>query len=102
LPEFQIGFVGVDSKKYPVRRVVVADVVEDEELRLGADVDGVGEPVWSDVLLGLLGDVARVAAVGLAGDRVDHDVADEESVGWAVKGSIFAVLASGKRACRTR
>ena len=50
-----------------------ADVVEDEELRLGPEVGGVGEPRGLHVRLGLLGHVPRVTAVGLEGERVVHE-----------------------------
>ena len=55
-----------------------ADRVEDVELRLGAEVAGVGDAGGRQVLLGLARDVARVAAVGLAGDRVVHEEVDVE------------------------
>ena len=44
--------------------------VEDVELGLGTPVGGVGDAGRLQVGLGLLGDVARVAVVGLAGQRV--------------------------------
>src|SRR6266567_2475249 len=46
--------------------------VEDVELGLRAEVRGVGDPAAAQKLLGLLGDVPRVPAVGLAGQRVVH------------------------------
>ena len=54
------------------------DVVEDEELRLGPEVGGVGDPGRLQVGLGLLGHVARVAAVGLEGQRVVHEAVQIE------------------------
>ena len=63
---------GVDPVEAAVRRGLEAHVVEDEELRLGAEVGGVGDAGGEEVLLRLLGDVARVAAVALAGDGVGH------------------------------
>ena len=54
----------------------VADVVEDEEFRLRAEVGGVGNAGRLQVGFGLLGDEARVAGVAFLGDRVD-DVADQ-------------------------
>ena len=66
-----------------VARVVVlveADGVEEEELQLGPDEDRVGHAGLLDVGLGLLGDVAGVARVPLAGDRVLH-VADQDQRG---------------------
>ena len=41
--------------------LLVADVVEDEELGLGPDVAGVGDARSSQVRLGLAGDVPRIA-----------------------------------------
>ena len=61
---------GVDAVHAPVGRGLEAHVVEDEELGLGTEVGGVGHARGEEVLLRLLGDVARVAAVALAGDRV--------------------------------
>ncbi len=55
---------------------VVADVVEDEELRLWTDVGGVADAGDLEVRLGALGDAARIAVVALAGDRI-VDVADD-------------------------
>jgi hypothetical protein len=53
----------------------VTDRVEDVELRLRPEVGGVGDPAAGQVGLGLLRHVARVAAVGLARDRVvDEEV----------------------------
>ena len=46
--------------------------VEDVELRLGAEEGGVGDPGALEVRLGLGGDVARVARVRRAGQRVEH------------------------------
>ncbi|SVJ52426.1 Uncharacterised protein [Klebsiella pneumoniae] len=51
--------------------------VEDEELRLRADEHGVADAGGLQVLLGALGDVARVALVALHGARLD-DVADQD------------------------
>ena len=57
----------------PVR---VPDRVEDVELRLRAEVRGVGDAAGGEVGLGLLRHVARVAAVGLARDRVVDEEVD--------------------------
>ncbi|RAO49019.1 hypothetical protein GAR06_01390 [Micromonospora saelicesensis] len=68
----------VDVVERLVRRGFVADRVEDVELRLGAEVGGVGDAAGGEVRLGLLRHVARVAAVGLAGERVvDEEVQRE-------------------------
>ena len=66
----------VDRVVRGVRAEVVADLVEDEELTLGADEARVGDPGRAEVLLGALRDLARVARVPLLRDRVD-DLADE-------------------------
>ncbi len=52
--------------------LLVADLVEDEELGLGADVAGVGNAGLLQVRLGLARHVARIAAELLPGNRVDH------------------------------
>jgi hypothetical protein len=69
-------FLGVDEVVAALRVLVEADAVEDVELRLGAPVADVGDAGLGQVGLGLLGDVAGVARVALAGDRID-DVADQ-------------------------
>jgi hypothetical protein len=62
--------------------LVEADRVEDVELRLGPPVGGIGHAGALEILLGLGGHVARVAGVGLAGDRVpDEAVEDQGRVG---------------------
>jgi hypothetical protein len=68
----------VDSIEAAVGRGLEAHIVEDEELRLGSEVGGVGHPGGEQVLLRLLGDVARVAAVALTGDRVSHVAVHDE------------------------
>src|SRR5206468_10474092 len=70
----------VDEVVATVVGLVEADRVEEEELQLGTDVDGIGETRLLEVRLGLLGDVARVARVPLARDRVLH-VSDEDERG---------------------
>ncbi|CAB5001340.1 unannotated protein [freshwater metagenome] len=80
-----LGAAGVpgalDRVDVVVRLVLVrleADVVEDVELGLGTEVDGVGDAGRGEVGLGLRGHVARVAAVLLIGERVaDREVHDE-------------------------
>ena len=64
------AFVGIDAVERGVLVTTEASFVEDEELELRADVDGVTDAGVLDVLLGLLGDVARVAAVARTGKRV--------------------------------
>jgi hypothetical protein len=65
------GGLGVEVVVALVGRRLEPHVVEDEELRLGAEVGRVGDPRRLEVGLGLGRDVARVAAVGLVGERVD-------------------------------
>ena len=57
--------------------VLEADVVEHEELGLGADEDGVADAGRLEIGFGAGGGRARVAAVELAGGRLD-DVADQD------------------------
>ena len=64
-PVFQMPSTESTDVERRVAGVVEAHVVEDEELGLGAEVGGVGDAGRRQVLLGLLGDVAGVAAVAL-------------------------------------
>ena len=66
------AFFGVDEVVALVLVLVEAHVVEDEELGLGAEVGGVGQAGGSEIHLGLLGDVARIAIVTLLGDGIDY------------------------------
>ena len=66
----------VDAVVRLVRRELVGDLVEDEELALGAEVRRVGDPRLAEVLLRPPRDSPRVAPVGLAGRRVG-DLAHE-------------------------
>ena len=52
--------------------LLVADLIEDEELRLGPDEAGVGNPRLLQVLLGFARDMARVPRELLPGDGIDH------------------------------
>ena len=70
--------------------LVVADVVEDEELALGTEVGDVGEAGPLQERLRLARDVARVAGVVLSGERV-ADVADDHEGLCVRKGSTNAV-----------
>jgi hypothetical protein len=56
--------------------LVEAHVVEHEELRLWPHVARVGNAGRPQVLLGLAGHVARVAAVGLARDGIVHEAVE--------------------------
>ena len=55
-----------------VRVGLVLDVVEDEELGLGPEVDRIADTQRFDHSLGFLGDAARVAGIGLAGGWLQH------------------------------
>src|SRR6202007_2862146 len=68
--------------------------VEDVELRLGAEVRGVADPAAAQVVLGLAGDVARVARVRLAGQRVVHEEREVQRLGGTGRGD--------ERGCRVR
>ncbi len=56
--------------------LVVADLVEDEELQLGAEVGDIGDAGGLHVIDGLAGDIARVARVVFLGQGV-LDIADD-------------------------
>ena len=68
----------VDAVARRVVVLVVAHVVEDEELGLGADVAGVGDAGRPQVLGRLARHVAGIAAVGLAGERVVDEAVDRQ------------------------
>ncbi len=63
----------VDVVVAGVRRGLEPRGVKDVELRLGAEEGGVADAAAAQVVLGLAGDVARVAGVRLAGQRVVHE-----------------------------
>ena len=65
------AFVGVDVVETVLRGGVETDAVEDEELRFGAEEGLVGDAGLDQIGFGFLGDVARVALVGLRGERID-------------------------------
>jgi hypothetical protein len=67
-----VALLGVDLIERGVRLLVERHVVEDVELGLGPEVHGVGDAARAQVLGGLDRDVAGVARVRLARDRVDH------------------------------
>ncbi len=58
--------------------LVEAGRVEDVELGFGAPVGGVGDAGALQVVLRLAGDVAGIAAVGLAGHRVLHEAVEQQ------------------------
>ena len=66
----------VDEVVRPVRPELVRDLVEDEELALGAEVRRVGDAAAAQVRLGLARDPARVLRVRLARERIG-DLADQ-------------------------
>ena len=74
--------------------LLVADLVEDEELRLGPDVADVGDAGLAQIRLGLARDMARVAREVL---RVTGSttLAMMLTVGLAKNGSRQAVSGSG-------
>ena len=59
-----------------IRPFAETNLVEDEELRFRTKIHGITQADLLDVRLGFLGDIARIAAVGLVGDGVDN-VTDE-------------------------
>ena len=71
-PLFQMPSFGVDRVHRAVLVLLEAHAVEDEELGLGAPVGRRRRCRSAQVGLGLEGDAARVAAVGLAGQRIEH------------------------------
>ena len=80
LAAIPLAFFAIEEEVAAVRRLVEADVVEDEELGFGADEAGVGDAGALQVVDRLAGDVARIARVILARDRVLH-VADHAERG---------------------
>src|SRR5579862_4756287 len=70
------ALLGVDVVKAVLLALVEAHIVEDEKFGLGAKVGGVGDAGRSQVDLGFPRNVARIAVVGLLGDRVGH-IADQ-------------------------
>ena len=71
------AFLGVDLVIGVVDALAVTHVVEHEELRLRAEIGDIGHAYSLEMRLGFLGDVAGVAAVRFAGERV-ADVADQD------------------------
>src|SRR5665811_1722817 len=69
---------GVDVVEARRLAGVEPDVVEDVELRLRGEERGVRDAGGLQVRLSLRGDLARVAAVGLVGVRVDDRHVDVE------------------------
>ena len=69
------AFLGVDEVETGVDGAIEADVVEDEKFGFGPEVGRVSQARILEVHLGLLGDVAGIAFVFLAGERIE-DVAE--------------------------
>ncbi|CNV75191.1 Uncharacterised protein [Mycobacterium tuberculosis] len=74
---------GVHLVEGAVGARVEAHRIENVELGLGAEVCGVGDASADQVVLGLAGDVARVAGVRLQGERVVHKEVDIQRLGRA-------------------
>ena len=72
---------GVDGVVAGVLLGLEAHVVEDVELGLGREERGVADAGGGQEVLRLAGDVARVAAVGLLGQRVVHEEVQAEGLG---------------------
>ena len=76
VPAVPVTFVRIDVVVARILRGVVAQRVEDEKLRLGSEVRRVADAGGLQIRLGLARDVARVARVVGAGDRIG-DVGDD-------------------------
>ena len=74
------SFFRVNEIEPVLLALVEANVIEDEELGFGAEVGGIGEARGSQIKLGFLCDVARIAVVALFGDGIDY-VADHDQGG---------------------
>ncbi len=84
LPAVPVAFHTVDQVKGGIAGVAETDFIKDEELGLGAEIGGVGDPGALEVGLGFFGDAAGITVVRLARDRVD-DGADERERFLGVK-----------------
>src|SRR5262249_31004507 len=71
------AFLRIDFVHGIIYALAVAHLVEHEELRLRAEIGSIADAGTLQVGLGLLSNVASVAAIGLAGDGVP-DVADQD------------------------
>jgi hypothetical protein len=67
---------GVHAEADVVGRVRIAHVVEDEEFGLGAEIDAVAQTGRLHVRLGLLCRGARIAVIGLIGQRLENVAVD--------------------------
>ena len=77
-------FDRVELKAGVVRVYLVFHVVEHEELGFGSEEDRVADAHRLDHGLGLLGDAARIAVIGLAGGRLEN-VANQRHRGFSKK-----------------
>ncbi len=78
LPRVPDAFHGIDLVHARKLVLVEAHAVEDVELTLGAKETRVRDAGRQQEGLRLLADIAWIARVGLAGDRIDHVAADAE------------------------
>src|SRR6202040_1377931 len=78
------AFVAVEEVVAGVLILIEASAVEDEELKLGAEVRGIGNARLLHVIDGLARDEARIAAVVLPGQRI-LDAADKDERGFFEK-----------------
>ncbi|OQB29467.1 MAG: hypothetical protein BWY09_03057 [Candidatus Hydrogenedentes bacterium ADurb.Bin179] len=74
------GLFAVNKVITALRLVVETDFIENEELRFRPHERGIGQAGRDEIVFGFLGDVARVPAVPLFGDRV-QDIAIQKQ-GW--------------------
>ncbi len=70
------AFLGVEGIEALVHRDVETHVVENEEFGFGTEKGGVAEAGAGEILLGRLGNGARIATVGLTGQRLDDIAGD--------------------------
>jgi hypothetical protein len=74
-----------------VRVLIEAHVVENEELRFGAEVGSIGESRVLQMRLGLARDPARIAIVVLARNRVDHVAGHHHRFGFVERIQVHRV-----------
>ena len=76
LPHVPHAFLGIDVVIAAMARLVVPRMIKNEEFGFGPPVRGVADLGALEIFLRLLRDVARIALIGLARDRIDH-IADQ-------------------------
>ena len=64
------ALVAIDEEIATVGCLVEADVVEDEKLGFRADVAGIGDAGAAEIVDGFASDIARIAGIVFAGDRI--------------------------------